>query len=732
MFRKLASGVRVSFLGLSLIIISSVFVFAQDETGKTMETKRAVDEKVTQKEEKSTAERLDTVVVKAKPEGGPFLPDLSGAKIYAGKKTTSFSLNQAPSVQPDQYRRVFSQAPGLLVSEMQIPSQVNLSYRGLNDPHESKGLLVMKDGIPLLSDWHGYPTLYYSPPLEAVERVEFIRGGSSLLYGPQPGPVLNYVTYLPPADKKFTADTKHSFGNFGMYSLFNSLGGTVGPLGYYGYYGFRQADGPRENSDYSVHSGNAKGTLQMGESSRLGANFDTYSSESGEAGRLTFAQYSMDPNLTTRFNDRIWIDREVGSVTYEQEITENGLLTIKPWMGHQERLSRRQTGVATNLDRQEFTFVGVDNRLRWLWEFLGNQQALTGGFVFYYADAPRNRRRGLTPESDDGPEIFKMDRSTQYWALFAEHLFKYGRFSVVPAFRLEMISLAAQEKFNTGVTRSLINEDFFSAVPLFGLGLAFDLGRRNELYANISQGYRPKEYDDLANPTSSTQLFSSNLEESQIWNYEAGVRGKPAAWFMYDTSFFFIDYDNYIENLNLGGGNVKRSNSGRALFGGWEATGEMDVIGLYDDLAKSEIGKTIGKLGPYANIQLLDAEFVGGANDGKDPSYSPEYVVKGGLSYNLPKWFKATLSSVFVADHHWQDSNSAISGATNIGTTKVGTYKVWDLALEVFLYKDILSVFGGASNLFNETYYSRVRSDGIEPAEGRNVYGGLKVKIGFN
>lgn len=672
---------------------------------------------------------MEEVLVEAsKDSRGPFLPEVSGAKIYAGKKTTSHSLAKVPEVQPDQYRRVFSQLPGVLVSELAVPSIVNLSYRGLNDPHESSGVLILKDGIPALSDWHGYPTLYYSPPLESIERIEFIRGGSSLLYGPQPGPVLNYVSHPPPEDKKFSFDTKHTFGNFGLYSLYNSMGGTLGPFGYYGYYHHRQANGPRENSDYAVHSGGLKGNLQAGESSRLGLNFDAYDSESGEAGRLTFAQYSEDPNRATTRDDRIWIDRYVGSLNYEQELGEDTLLTMKPWVGHLERLSRRQTGAtATNLDLQEFTFVGLDNRLRRLWELFGNQQALTGGFLFYYADAPRNRRRGATRNSNDGPEIFDMDRSTHYWSLFAENLFKFGRISLVPAFRIEMISMAAKEEFNTGVTRALIKEDYFSAVPLFGLGLGFDLGRQSEFYANVSQGYRPKAYDDLVNPTSSTQLAPQDFEESKTWNYEVGFRGQPTRWFLYDTSLFFTDYDNYFETVQLGGGNTRRSNSGRALFGGWEAMGEMDFIGLWDRMRGSEAGKKIGTLGPYGNLQLLDAKFVKGVNKGKVPAYAPEYLVKWGLSYHLPKWFRATLSSVFVADHYWQDSNALGS----VGTTKVATYKVWDLALEAFLYKDILSIFGGVSNLFDETYYSRVRSDGIEPAEGRNVHGGFKARFGF-
>jgi len=33
------------------------------------------------------------------------------------------------------------------------------------------------------------------------------------------------------------------------------------------------------------------------------------------------------------------------------------------------------------------------------------------------------------------------------------------------------------------------------------------------------------------------------------------------------------------------------------------------------------------------------------------------------------------------------------------------------------------------NNLLNEDYYSRIRSDGIDPAYGRNYYVGVSVKF---
>ncbi|MBI3322411.1 MAG: TonB-dependent receptor [Candidatus Omnitrophica bacterium] len=656
---------------------------------------------------------------------GPFLPDVQGTRIHQGKKTTSTALGDLPPIQNNNYRQAFNQMPGLLISEQQTPGHVNMNYRGVGDPHETGFLLTTKDGIPVLSDWFGYSTAYYAPPLEAVERVELVRGGGALLYGPQPGPVLNYVTPMPPSEEEGRlASTRHTMGSYGLYSTHNTLGRSSGPMGFLGYFNHRQANGPRENADFEVFDGDLKTVLQADPASRWILDLTTYSSESGEPGRLTQAQFDANRDLPRTPNDRIWIERHVPTLTFEHELSPDTLVAVKSWGGYQDRFSRRQSGTRTNLDRQEFTFFGTDARLRRLWEGWGNTHALTGGFVVYTSDSPRCRESGPTPQAASGPQQFSMDRSTNYGALFLENLLKFGPLGVIPAFRLETVSMSAEENFNVGVNRALQSDSYTDVVPLGGLGLTFEVTPKNTLYANASQAYKPKSYDDLVNPTSATQRPPSNLEESQVWNYEAGVRGNPLPWLAYDTSLFFIDYDNYMETRTLTGGNVERQNSGRAEFKGWEGWAEADLIGLWDALAGTTHGARWGRLGLSAGISKLDAEFVSGANDGREPAYAPSTMLKSGLTYQLPGRAKVSLTNQFVADHFWQDSNAA--GA--VGTDKVDSYKVWDFAAEFNVYKDTVALFFGANNLFNEDYYSRVRSDGIEPAYERNLYAGVTIR----
>ena len=79
------------------------------------------------------------------------------------------------------------------VSEEPSSPIVNFGYRGL-DSQRSEFMQVLKDGVSIKNEQFGFPETHYTPILDAVERFEFIRGGASLQYGPQPGGALNFVS----------------------------------------------------------------------------------------------------------------------------------------------------------------------------------------------------------------------------------------------------------------------------------------------------------------------------------------------------------------------------------------------------------------------------------------------------------------------------------------------------------------------------------------------------------
>ena len=91
------------------------------------------------------------------------MSEVSGTEITVTKKATVIKLDQQPTVANNNLQQLFTKAPGLLITEQNTPGQFNFSYRGLGNPQESEFVTVLLDGIPLASDWIGFPTLYYLP-----------------------------------------------------------------------------------------------------------------------------------------------------------------------------------------------------------------------------------------------------------------------------------------------------------------------------------------------------------------------------------------------------------------------------------------------------------------------------------------------------------------------------------------------------------------------------------------
>ncbi|HXI49126.1 MAG TPA: Plug domain-containing protein, partial [Steroidobacteraceae bacterium] len=148
------------------------------------------------------------------------LPEVDGPTITVTKKTSVVQLNDVPTIIDNNQRELFDRLPGIVLAEQQNPTQLNLSYRGLGNPQESEYVLLMQDGIPLEMDWIGFPTIYYLPVPQTIGSVQMIRAGSGLLYGPEPQPVINFISQLPSA-RPLAGTTEQVGGSNSLFSSFN-------------------------------------------------------------------------------------------------------------------------------------------------------------------------------------------------------------------------------------------------------------------------------------------------------------------------------------------------------------------------------------------------------------------------------------------------------------------------------------------------------------------------------
>lgn len=684
------------------------------------------------------AYQLQEVVVEGEGHGDlPLsapLPDVSGVQINSGKKTTVADLEAIPSVTSNNYRQAFTQLPGLLTSEVSNESFASFSYRGLGDPHESFNMNLLRNGIPIAADMYGYPANYYQPPLDSVQSIQFIRGGASLMYGPQVGGAINFITRKPDPKAPASVYSKEVFGERNFFSTYNEVSGTSGSVSYLGFFHRRQSDGFRDsNSDYGVNNGNFIFAVETSPDVTWTFEFDAYDADHGEAGGLTLesgdglANYNQSRYQSSVLFDRLRVERYSGTIGLEYEVDRDTTIVARAFGWYYDRFSRRQSpgtanpfggiynGTTNTIADQEFSTMGLDARVAHSWKMGGEEQNLAAGLLLYGVNSPFTQEQGQTPWADNGVLQRDIDRTTRTAAFFFENRFNFGRLKITPGARLELIDIGINENIPTTPEVGLRNEDDLSTILLPGLGASYDLSKDTQAYANATTGYKPRTYADVV-PLNSGDTISSDLDPAHSLMYEAGVRGTPSQWMRFDSSVFFASFTDQFGRV---GSNIQ--NVGNSDTYGLDLMTELAAVRLYDALADSHLSDYVGNLNFFWNAQFLNSEFTTGPVDGKTPQYAPDYVMRTGVTYDYEGRFKLAFLGTFVDDHYADDANTA--------NRYIPSYRVWDLTAEVEVIRSRLSVVAGINNIFDEEYYARIRSNGIDPALPRNVYGGLTLKF---
>lgn len=674
---------------------------------------------------------LTSVEVRAaagRPADAQLPPEVEDGKIALGKKTTRVELDAQPVIVDNNWRQLLARVPGLLLSEQPIPSHYNVNYRGLGDPHESEFVLVAMDGVPVMSDWFGYSTLYFTPPAQQLSHVDFLRGGSALLYGPQIGPVLNLVRRSPVAGQDVGGRLDLGAGSDGLRTGYAELQGGGARHGWLldAYHG--RSDGQRPNAGFDVANVRGAAIWQPDDTQAWELDVSGFQSDSAEPGRLTLAEYEANPEQGSTPTNRIWIDRIDVQLRHQRLVGEASQLTAKGWYAYQDRYSRRAArspGAAplptsTTFDRQTFHVYGADARLLTEW---GGNHTLVWGATLYASDSPRDQYRGSDLFADRGMERrFQQERDNRYAAVFVENAFRGEGWSLVPALRIDRIRMGIEETQRlASLNRAPIDREFTRTETLLGLGGTVDLGARWTAYGNVSQGYRPMRYDDIGNPTA--ELATTNdPDPGRATNHELGLRGSPVDGLVVDASLFRVDVEDRIEQRLVGVSDIERINSGDARHQGLEFAVDWNLLH----------GRTDGAaLHVFLNGSLLDAEIVRSASPnlvGRTPGYAPDRILRSGLIWKHAAGHKIAVTGTHVSSHFWRDDNVGGSVGGSPLPAEIPTATVWDLAAE-YAFGERGTLFGGVNNVADKVYFSRVRTDGIEVAPFRQVHIGYRWRF---
>jgi Fe(3+) dicitrate transport protein len=699
-----------------------------------------------------TTKHLEEVkVTDKKGENFGHMYQVSGMKIAAGKKTEVISVellnvNKATN----NTRQVYAKVSGLNIFENDGSGlQLSIGGRGL-DPNRTSNFNVRQNGYDISADALGYPESYYTPPTEALKKIEIMKGAASLQYGTQFGGLLNFEMKQPEDFvKPIGIETRQTIGSFGFFSSFNAISGTKGKLSYYSYAHYKRGNGWRPNSQFESFNGYIDLHYHLDEKHMLGIEYTHLQYLSQQPGGLTDDMFHEDARQSNRERNWFAVNWNLLDVEWDYRISDrtrlqtrvNGLVASRDAVGfRQNRPSVVDDGTEPrDLLKGSFQNLTLESKLLHRYEIAGKEMTLLTGiraYKGYITSRQGNVMTGSGPDFDFPEEGTDMLSDYTFpnlnYALFAEQIVRLSsRFTITPGIRAEHIDTKAEGTYHSReenlagglIMDSVIYEttDLPRNFVLGGIGLSYKLSDNLELYGNISQNYRSVTFDNIRVVSPSFRIDPA-ISDEKGYSADLGLRGRIHDVLRFDGNLFYLHYANRIGEYSAKEGNKvirKRGNIGVADVLGVESFAEVDLLNI---IKNAPVGWTASI---YSNLALTKASYTKSPIQnvyGKEVEYVPFINWKGGIQAGY-KNFKVTYQFSHLSDQY-SDATNAEEGGSSAVNGLIPAYTLMDLSLG-FNWK-WLTIEGSVNNLANVNYFTRRATGypgpGIIPGEGRSFY----------
>jgi Fe(3+) dicitrate transport protein len=698
---------------------------------------------------------LTTFTIVSKKElnfGRVSLKSVENFGIYEGKKTEVIEMNEVTAnVATNNARQVYAKITGLNIWESDGAGlQLGIGGRGLS-PNRTANFNVRQNGYDISADALGYPESYYTPPLEAIERIELVRGASSLQFGTQFGGMLNFRFKKGNQDKPLEVMARQSAGSWGFYNAFTSVGGTTskGKLNYYSFFQYKQGNGYRPNSHFNSYNGCASVNYKLNEKFQIDADLTKMNYLAKQPGGLTDRNFSDNPRQSLRERNWFDVDWNMASISFTYKLSEKtqvntrnfGLFAHRNALGNLERINVIDFGGNRTLISGNFLNIGNETRLLHQYSIGKQTNTLLVGSRLYSGKTTTfqgDANDGSGPDfyflNPDNLENSAYTFKNKNFSLFAENIFRISeKISITPGVRYEKIGTFAEGYFTQRVfdgagnlivqnktEESMGRERSF---VIFGVGTNYIVNDQTSLYANFTQNYRAINFSDIrvVNPN---YTVDPNIKDETGFTADIGIKSNKENLFSTELTLFLVKYNDKIGQLLRADQPPLyldyrfRGNISDARNMGVEFFGEINMIQLLNK-TRQDLSWTF-----FINSAYVDARYINTEDNSirdKKVEMVPPLMIRTGTQFKL-KSFKASLQFSHISKH-FTDATNAVLTATAV-EGEIPSYQVVDLSL-AYQYKRYGIEFT-ANNLFNQSYFTRraegYPGPGIIPADGRGFY----------
>lgn len=603
----------------------------------------------------------------------------------------------------------------------------SIGIRGLDPSRSRGGVVLLIDGIPFNPGPYSDPGAYYNVPIQRIDHIEIVKGGSSILYGPNAvGGVVNYITKAPP--KKPELWTRQTVGKDALWVNEIAYGGAWGKSSGMLNYSRRTGDGFRDNSAFEAQDLSAKLKIKTGEGSDVAVNLNGYLEDSRTPRGMSPAQFEQGVSGTLFPHDQFKGNRVSADLVANHNLSDGQDLRLLVYFTAFERnwyLAGNSAFYNTSTlgaFKRYFNTMGLEPQYSAAYKLFGKSNELLAGARIMLERENENLVETPGLEDLQGTTFSTSEIKALGEAVYVQNAFHPTDYwTITPGARVEYVY---EERDNNLINKNLQdlnangplggtsgNNEWWQVLP--GIGTSIDLGAAVTLHGGAWRSQSIPEFGSGAEGIDKVSGVVRRLDPEIGMTYEFGTRATPWKWLSLDHTLFLLDYEGQIGKVNnVYGNNVDTRSIGLenlisvSPFRGWNT---------------------------YLNWTFLNSEFTRGPNKGKRTPNAAAHTLSVGLDYSM-NWGRASslslgLSGLYVGERFSDAANTeAENAAGTVG--KLEDYSTWDARVSYHERRFGLEAFGGMRNLLDEKYRLWRFGGGIAPGADRSVYAGLSKSFG--
>jgi iron complex outermembrane receptor protein len=561
----------------------------------------------------------------------------------------------------------------------------SLDLRGFGETG-NQNLVILVDGIRL-SENELSNALLSSVPIESVERIEIVRGGSSVLYGEgATGGTIQIITKRG-ARQGLHGTVVGEVGTLGHRELRASATQGWGGFALDANVGLQRADNFRDNNE--VRQKNFSGGMQWGSNQgRIGARLDLARQDSRLPGALSLEQFRANPRQTLTPDDFGSIDTDRATLFAERRF---GDLELAAELSHREKTTRAHFASAFgDFDSEANSRVTqLSPRLRYLSNHGALKNELVAGLDFARWSRDTDSSFGGFPSSDaEGKQKSR--------AIYLRDEVRIGDWRVAAGARREHFD----QRLADPLAFPALAADAGRSLNAWELQGSYALTPKAELFAKAGRSYRVANVDE----NSLTRAANQVLQPQTSRDLELGAA-------LGDTSRKLT--------VRLFRHRLKNEIFFDPTVGAFGANSNLDPTRRQGVELEAWL-KLATAFALSANLQHVSAKFIDGPNAGREIALVPRNTAALRLN-----WLPGGAQSADVGVQ-WVDAQRYGGDFSNTCSSRMPSYATLDAryAVRVGVWEFALS----GTNLADRDYFSNAFGacrSGIYPDAGRQ----LKVSL---